>query len=204
MNITVFGASGRTGTHVVGKALDDGHRITAFVRDPAKLTLTHQELSVVKGDLFDLDDVEQSVKGADAVVSTIGQSRKGSRHTVANGTEKMVEAMTRQGVHRIVAVSTMGAGDSAKHIGFVMRTLLRTILRKQVMDHERQEGILRNSGLDWTVVRPGSLQNEPGTGHYQVGYDLGVGRIAREDIADFILTELKTGAHLHHTPSVIG
>jgi putative NADH-flavin reductase len=203
MNITVFGASGRTGTHVVRKALDDGHRVTAFVRDPTRLTLTHEELTAVKGDLFDLNDVEQAVKGADAVVSAIGQSRKGGRHTVTKGTEKMVEAMTRQGVKRIVAVSTMGAGDSAKHIGFVMRTLLRTILRKQVMDHERQEGVLRDSGLDWTVVRPGSLQNEPGTGHYQVGYDLGVGRIAREDIADFILTELTTNAHLYKTPSVI-
>jgi putative NADH-flavin reductase len=203
MNITVFGASGRTGTHVVRKALEDGHRVTAFVRDPAKLGQTREALTVVKGDLFDLSDVEKAVAGADAVVCAIGQSRKASRDTVAKGTEKMVEAMTRQGVKRMVAISTMGAGDSAKHIGFVMRTLLRTILRKQVMDHEHQEAVLRGSGLDWTVVRPGSLQMEPGTGHYQVGYDLGVGRIAREDVADFILAELKTGAHLRGTPSII-
>jgi putative NADH-flavin reductase len=115
----------------------------------------------------------------------------------------MVEAMKYQGVKRIVAISTMGAGDSAKHIGFVMRTLLRTILRKQVMDHERQEALLRDSGLDWTVVRPGSLQMEPGKGRYQVGYDLGVGRISREDLAHFILAELTAESHLHRAPSII-
>jgi putative NADH-flavin reductase len=203
MNITVFGATGRTGKHVVQKALEDGHRVTAFVRDPDKLGQSHEALTLLKGDLFDLDDVEKAVTGANAVVCAIGQSRKAGRNTMTRATEKMVEAMTRQGVKRIVAISTMGAGDSAKHIGFVMRTLLRTVLRKQVMDHERQEALLRDSGLDWTVVRPGSLQMEPGTGHYQVGYDLGVGRISREDVAHFILAELKAESHLRRAPSII-
>ncbi len=203
MHITVFGATGRTGNLVVQKALDDGHRVTAFVRDPDKLGQTHEALTVLKGDLFDPNDMETAVTGADAVVCAIGQRRGASRDTVTRATEKIVAAMKRQGVKRILAISTMGAGDSAKHIGFIMRTLLRTVLRKQVLDHEGQEALLRNSGLEWTVVRPGSLQMEPGKGQYQVGYDLGVGRIAREDLAHFILAELTAKSHLHRTPSII-
>ena len=169
MNIAVFGATGRTGSHVVRKALEQGHHVTALVRDPARLKDAHEKLAVRTGDVFAKDDVENAIRGADAVVCALGQSKKARRDTMAGGTEIIVEAMKRLGVQRIVAVSTMGAGDSAKHIGFVMRALLRTVLRKQVLDHERQEVVLRESGLDWTVVRPGSLQMEPGTGQYQVG-----------------------------------
>lgn len=203
MNLSVFGATGRTGSHVVRKALTQGHRVTALVRDPAGLVETHEKLTVITGDVFEAVDVEKTVRGADAVVCALGQSKKAPRNTMTRGTEMIVAAMKRLEVRRVVAVSTMGAGDSAKHIGFVMRALLRTILRKQVLDHEHQEAVLRESGLDWTVVRPGSLQMDPGTGRYQVGFDLGVGRIPREDVADFILAELIANAYLQKAPSII-
>ena len=79
MRVTVFGASGAIGRLVVQQLLDDGHNVTALVRAPGKLALTHADLTVVAGQLSDRDAVERAVSGVDAVISALGPSLKRSR-----------------------------------------------------------------------------------------------------------------------------
>jgi putative NADH-flavin reductase len=74
MSLTVFGATGGVGREVVTQALDDGRHVTAYVRNPAKLTVTHPNLTVITGELTDRDAVQRAVHGADTVISALGPS----------------------------------------------------------------------------------------------------------------------------------
>ncbi|MFC1670019.1 NAD(P)-dependent oxidoreductase [Spirochaetota bacterium] len=203
MKITLFGASGRTGGHVLKLALEKGHEITAFVRNSNKLNMEHKNLSICQGDAFNTEDVEKAVKGADAVLGTIGTTSRAESTTVSRAMENIIKAMEKHGVKRIISLSTMGAGESMDYIGLVWRIFLKLLLSGPIRDHERHEDLIRASSLDWTIIRPGALLSKPGTGRYTVGYNLGTGRICREDLAEFMVKQLETEEYLKMTPSII-
>ncbi|MCS6802484.1 MAG: SDR family oxidoreductase [Chloroflexota bacterium] len=192
MKIAVFGASGRTGRLVVDQALAAGHEVVAFVRDPAKLPLRHERLTLVQGDVTDLDAVRRAVAGVDAVIAALAPRREGPKEAVSRGIANILAAMQEARVRRIVISSGAGVPDPKDPPSFataVIRWLLRRIARPVIEDAARAVALLRASDRDWTVIRAPFLVDGPRTGRYRLGYfAAGFGaRISRADLADALL-----------------
>jgi putative NADH-flavin reductase len=198
MRLLVFGASGKTGREIVQQALERGHEVTAFVRRPEKFKLTHGQLSVVRGDVMDPASVDAAMRGRDAVLVALGHRRYlVPSKILSEGTRNIVNAMHKHDVRRLVCETALGVGDSTGRLG-VYYTLFCVpfILPFYWHDKGRQERVVRDSGLDWVIVRPGQLTNGRKRGQYKhgpkVGNYLWSVSISRADTADFMLNQ--TGA----------
>lgn len=205
MKIIIFGATGSIGSQLVEQALAQGHTVTAFTRDPAKLNIKHANLKVVQGDVMELTSVEKAIQGQDAVLCSIGAGKKGTVRS--EGTRYIVRAMERAGVQRFICQTTLGAGDSRGNLNFFWKYIIFGILlRDTLADHERQEQYIKQSKLDWTIVRPGAFVDGNHTGEYQQGFpgtDKTIKlKIFRADVADFMLKQLTDNLYLHKTPGV--
>jgi putative NADH-flavin reductase len=208
MKLTIFAATGGIGRQALEQAIAAGHEVTAVVRNPNKLS---REVRIVTADLAAPDPaaLESSVAGADAVLSGLGPRSLSEAGITSRGTEAIVQAMKATNVRRIVVVSAapISTVPSPGHPkppkrdlgeGFFMRNLLspliKTILRKHYADLALMEDILRDSGLDWTIVRPPRLTDKPLTGTYRTAYGQNLRRglfISRADVADLMLRVLK-------------
>lgn len=205
MKLLVIGASRGIGLNVVQQALQAGHNVTAVARHTDRLVMHHKRLKVIKGDILNKHIIEEAVNGQDAVCVTIGV--KPTRQLVSvfsQGTHNIVEAMKRASCKRLICVTGIGAGESKGHGGFLYDRIFHPLLLKNIYeDKDRQEAIVRESGLDWVIVRPGFLTNGPRTGRYRVLTNLNgvtAGRISRADVADFILRESREMRHRGQTP----
>lgn len=204
MKLIIFGATGTVGTLVVDQALEQGHEVTAFTRDPAKVERRHDRLAVVGGDVMNVEAVTDAVAGHDAVIVTLGAGRSGGVR--APGTRAIIDAMRATGVRRLIVQSTMGAGDSRSNLNFFWkRIMFGLLLRPAYADHQEQERIVRNSDVDWTIVRPGAFTDGPRTGAYrrEIGPDeKSQLKIARADVADFLLTQVDDDTYVRRTPAI--
>ena len=210
MNVLVFGASGATGREVVKQALDRGHSVRAFVRDPGKLQIKHARLATMVGDVTEYASVERAGRDADAVASALGSGNAlGPQPALIDGVRNIVQAMEQAGVRRLVYLSMLGVDGSGRQLGIVDRYIVLPILLRNVMrDHAKKEGIIKRSTLDWVVVRPPRLTNGPYTGSYRSGEDVRAGTllasISRADVADFMVKQLTDDRYVHRTPAVLG
>ncbi len=193
MKIAVFGATGGTGSEIVRQALAAGHEVTAFVRSPDKMAQQHAALHVVQGDVLDEAAVAQALAGQEAVFCAIGSSDLRRDDVRWRATQSIVRAMQQQGVPRLLLVSSLGAGDSRERVPLATRAFIATVLRSAIADHTRQEEIVQQSGLAWLIARPGGLIDGPPSGTYQVTTEGSIpsGRIARADVAGFLLGQLE-------------
>jgi putative NADH-flavin reductase len=197
MKIAVFGASGRTGREFVRQALDAGHEVTAFVRNPGAFELRHERLRVVVGDTMRDDaKVAEAVRGQDAVVSALGRRNSlKSANLFRTSLKSIVSAMERGGVRRLLVVSAFGVGESGRDAPLVSRIMFRLLLTDLFADKKASEEDLKRSSVDWTIAYPVMLTNGPLTGKYRVGERLvltGMPTIARADVAHFILSQLES------------
>jgi len=205
MNIIIFGATGTIGRRLVERALSEGHRVTAFARDPSVLQQNHEDLTPMAGDVLDPGAVADAVRGHDAVLIALGAGRKGTVRSV--GTGHVIAAMQRHGVRRLVCLSTLGAGDSYAPLTFFWkRIMFGLLLRQAYADHQAQEALVRQSGLDWVIVRPGAYTDGPATGAYRQGFpatawDLRL-KISRADVAGFMARQLTEDTYLHRAPGL--
>lgn len=207
MKIVVFGASRGVGLEVVRQALEAGHIVTAFVRSPEKFTVKDANLIVVKGDSMDTNAVEKVIAGQDAVISTLGPTRPPVPHMMETSAKNIVAGMKKHGVSRLV--STTGAGvrqpeDQPKFIDHFIGFLLNLLAKDVVLDSAANVKEIRESDLDWTVVRYPRLMDGEHRGRYQVGYvskSSGT-QLSRADGADFILKELTEIKWLKKLPVV--
>lgn len=205
MKIIIFGATGSVGRHLVEQALKGGHTVTAFARDPSRLGVTHANLAHRAGDVLDEDAVLDALAGQDAAIVALGAGRKGGVRMT--GTRNIVAAMRRHGVRRLVCASTLGAGDSYPALNFFWkRIMFGLLLRDAFADHQMQEDIIRQSDLDWVIVRPGAYTDGPATGAYKSGFDAaekGLSlKISRADVAGFMLRQLTGTTWLRQTPGL--
>lgn len=200
MKLTVFGASGGTGSQVVIQALGAGHDVVAVVRDPARLPDRHQNLTVVTADVLRPADIAEAVTGRDVVVSALGHSRRkqerktASRTLLADSARSITTAMRNTGSRRLVIVSASGPfpdeGDGLV-VRYVAKPLLiRTVFAVPWRDTAAMEEVVRASGLDWTALRPPRLTDKPLTGRYRTreGINLRGGLlVSRADVAHLAL-----------------
>lgn len=207
MRVIVFGATGTVGTHVIQQSLDKGYTTTAFCRHPDKLLVAHAKLHTVSGDVTRYEDVQRSIKNQEAVIIVLGSGKNRKGTVRSRGTQNVIQAMREHSVKRLVCQTTLGCGDSRSNLNFFWKHIMFGWFLKQVfLDHELQEEYVRNSGLDWTIIRPGAFTNGPNTGNYQHGFDAHETslklKIARADVADFALRQLATDRYLHQTPGL--
>jgi putative NADH-flavin reductase len=210
MKLLVFGATGGTGRQLVEQAIAQGHGVTAFVRKPAALDFAHPRLAIVQGDAMDAAAVERVVSGHDAVLSSLGAPATRTGTVRSEGTRNIVRAMARAGIRRFVCQTSLGYGDSRQVLDrmpfYFKHIIVPLLLRKAFADHARQEEEIKQSSLDWIIVRPANLIDGPRTGVYRHGFAASdttiAGRIARADVADFMLKQVADDTYLRQMPGL--
>ncbi len=191
MKLTVFGATGRTGTKVVRQGIAAGHEITAVAREPAKLG--ESKVRALRGDSTNAKTAEEAVAGADAVLSTLGHVRGSPPDLLSKSASNIVSAMSKQNVKRLVVLTNAVARDPTDRPGLYNRlllTLLTTFRGQMSWDTAEEARIISQSALDWTIVRAVRLTDGPMTKKYHAGpFDQSAGtRISRADAASFMIS----------------
>jgi len=205
--ILVLGATGGTGRLIVSQALARGYDVSALVRSPEKGS-DLKGAKVIVGDARDETALREALKGRDAVVSALGTPTSPFREVtlLSTATHALVSAMRIEQVSRLVCITGIGAGDSAGHGGFLFDNLIfPLLLRKVYADKNRQETIVRDSGLDWVLVRPSVLNDKPSRDGVRALTDLSSfhgGTISRADVANFVLDQVRDDAWVHRSPLI--
>lgn len=207
MKLTIFGATGRTGQHLVQQALQRGCAVTAFTRTPEKLQAGADNLEIVQGDVKDADQVKQAVAGADAVISVLGPTENKPVFAVTKGMEHILAAMKAHGVERLVMSAGAGVSDSRDGptlLNRLINFLLRLSARWVYEDMQRAVELVRASDLKWTVVRVPMLTDDEPSGRVKAGYvGKGMGmRVTRADLARFMLDQVDSEAYVREAPAV--
>lgn len=205
MKIAIIGASRGIGHALLKTALDEGHDVTALLRNPVRLTISAPRLHVIKGDILDPASTSAVVAGQDAICVCIGIAPTRKPVVVfSRGTQNVLDAMGPDSQQKLVTVTGIGAGDSKGHGGFLYDRITNPLLLKTIYaDKNRSEAIIKSSKAYWLIVRPGFLTNGPRTGKYRVVEDLSgvtAGKISRLDVADFILKQLAAPTCFGKTP----
>jgi len=204
-NIAVFGASGLTGQECVFQALKDGDVVVGLTRNPANVKipngsggvdadkpLTDDKLTMIGGDVTKAEDVAKVFENdIDGVIVTLGGKTSDVGDTMlTDGTNNIMNAMKEKGIKRIACLTSIGAGDSKDQAPFAFKILMMTVMKKIFNDKNNQEQAVKESGLEYVIVRPGGLTVEPPTGVINV-IDGEAGSIPRADVASFCLSAVK-------------
>jgi putative NADH-flavin reductase len=206
--VLIIGASGGTGRQLVAQALERGYAVTALVRDPSRLRIEHERLTIVQGDVLDNASVHAAMRGQQAVLCALGHRLYFQPTRILSaGTRNILEAMEAHGVRRIVCETSLGIGDSAGRLGlYYTLFVIPVILPFYYWDKTRQERAIAASDMQWVIVRPGVLTNGARQGDARHGRDVGsfvrTVRIGRADVADFMLNQLASDANLRTAPGV--
>ena len=210
--VLIIGASRGIGLETVKAALLAGHNVRALARSAARIPIQNPGLDRVAGNALDSSAIRSNLDGVDVVVQTLGVDvapRSIFERTTlfSQSTRILVDAMKAAGVKRLIAVTGLGAGNSRGHGGIIYDSVVFPLLLKRVYDDKDvQEWIIKSSGLDWTIVRPGLLTNRPATGHYRIltaAEDWRFGTISRADVADFIVRQIDDRKLIGTTPLLI-
>jgi len=210
--VLVIGASRGIGLATVRALLAAGHTVRALARRARDIAIEDARLEKLDGDALDRATVDRALAGVDAVIQSLGVAftpealLKGTT-LFSKATRILVDAMRAGGVRRLVVVTGFGAGDSRGHGGFLYDAVIFPLLLKRVYDDKDvAEQIVRASGLDWTIVRPGGLTNGPATGRYRVLVEPDswrAGMISRADVADFLAKQVADTAYFGKTPELV-
>jgi putative NADH-flavin reductase len=210
--LLVIGASQGIGLAAVKRALAAGHRVRAFARGAAAIPLQDPQLEKIAGDALDAESMATALAGSDAVIQSLGapknlQAILSGTTLFSRATRILIDAMRAGGPRRLVAVTGLGAGDSRGHGGLLYDAIAFPLILKRVYDDKDvQEQIIKASGLDWTIARPGLLTSGPATGRFRAltdPQDWRAGSISRADVADFLVREAFEGRYVRQTPLLI-
>jgi putative NADH-flavin reductase len=186
MKVLIIGATRGIGLQVLEQALAADHDVKVLARSPEKITVNYDRLKVVQGDIIDSQTVSSAIEGRDAIINCIG----------IMPTRKPVSVFSA-GIKNVLAA--MGPDRGNLLISVVQPLWLKTIYE----DKDREESLIRDSQINWIIVRPGFLTNRPMTGHYRVLTEISnvkAGKISRADVAHFILNQLDSSEYLGKTP----
>ncbi|MFB9845160.1 NAD(P)-dependent oxidoreductase [Mucilaginibacter ginsenosidivorans] len=209
LNLLVIGANGGIGRQTVELALNYGHNVTAILRNPAKLPLTHPNLTKIKGDIMKRETFEKYLENQDAVISAIGASGgiSGDAPTTlySQGNANLVHAMKNMEVKRAFFISASAVEISPVlpfYVRFAAKYILQKLLKHMYADLLRMEALVKESGLNWTIIRPPRLTDKAGTGKYRVAINNFLKNalsISRADVAHFMISNLSNEATYQST-----
>jgi len=208
VNILVIGSTGGTGRQIVVQGLDKGHLVTAFARKASKIKIKNERLKIVEGNVLDSDSLNEAIKGQDAVLCALGHKRWFyPTKILSNGTGNIINAMEKFNVKRFICETALGLGNSIFKMGlYYTLFVIPFILPFYYWDKRKQEAIIESSKLDWTIVRPGALNNRRGRGKYRHGMDIGnwfyTVRISRSDVAHFMISQLDEKGYIKSAPGI--
>lgn len=210
--VLVIGASQGIGLKTVAALLAAGHEVRALARHAHDIHIEDPGLEKRDGDALDAETIRNALEGVDAVIQSLGVSfgpeavLKGTT-LFSKATRLLVDAMRTAGVKRLLVVTGLGAGDSRGHGGFLYDSVVFPLVLKRVYDDKDiAEQIVRQSGLDWTIARPGILTDAPASGGYRVLVEPKSwrgGSIARADVADFLARQVSDTSLIGKTPVLI-
>jgi putative NADH-flavin reductase len=206
--VAIIGASHGIGLETLRLALERGHVVRALARSADGIPVRHANLEKIAGSALSEPDVDRAVAGADAVITVLGTPPTLSPvHLFSDTARTVIRSMANNKVDRLIAVTGIGAGDSKGVGGLLYAQLLQPIFLGTIYeDKDREEAIIRESGLAWTIVRPGFLTRFPARGGYRVLTEPDEwegGFITRADVADFLVKQIDDKAHVHETPLLI-
>ena len=209
MRILVIGASKGIGLETTRQALTAGYDVRALARSAASIPLSNSKLEKVQGDALNQQDVEAALAGVDAVIVTLGVSLGElikPVHLFSDATRVFIAAMKDKRVSRLICVTGFGAGDSRPRIDFLQRVPFQIVFGRAYDDKSLQEQMIKESGLDWTIARPGVLLNGPKTGRYKVLREPSEWRngiISRSNVAHFLVKQIEDRNFIGASPVLV-
>lgn len=211
MKVVILGATGFSGKSILDKALSMGHQVTVLVRDPSKLVGRHENLTIIPGDVLDRNKLAAALEKQDGVIQCLGVGGKGDGKPttfISDATKLIVEEMERHNVHRFIAMSNVGAGNSISFVpAFFSKWIVPYFMKwLQVIidDKNRMEPIIMNSRLDWTIVRCPNIVEKKAKGNCNATLD-GKGlklSVTLSDLAEFMVGQLTDKTYSRQAPSV--
>lgn len=213
MHLLLIGATGATGRHILTQALAEGHSVTALARDPTDLrNCPHPALHVVPGNVLIPDTLAAAMRNRrpDAVLVALSGAAGKHNTVLTSGTANIIWQMHQFSVQRLVVLSALGAGESRRELGWLTRWLLNPLFRPHRLQQKSdQESMVRSSGLDWVIVRPTALTDEPATGRVFAGVTLRdqpelYDSVSRADVAAFMLAQLRHDRWLRQPVALTG
>jgi putative NADH-flavin reductase len=205
VKVLIIGATGATGQILMREALAQGHEVTALARNPSAVAPEDHRPIVLQGNALEASSVEAAVAGQDAVLSALGTRSTRPTTLFSESTSNVISAMRQHGVRRLVCITGIGTGESKGHGGFLYdRIILPFVLKNVYEDKDRQEEAIKQSDLDWVIVRPARLTDEPAKGEYRVflGGSYTAKKISRADVAAFMLAQLTDDTYVRKMPVI--
>ena len=208
MKVAIFGASGGIGKHAVQHALKKGYEVNAVVRNPVRFTITHENLTLIEGEINDSTIIKEALNGCDAVIWCVGIPMKKYEGTPSlDGHKILLKTMHELGITRLIdwATPSVPFEKDKKSFITVVPGLLAGIALKQAKKEMIAIGeLVSNSGLDWTMVRFMAPKNTPYTGNVKVGYgDVKMSfAISREDIGAFMVEQVESRKYVCSMPII--
>jgi putative NADH-flavin reductase len=200
MNIFIAGANGGIGRQAVEQALQAGHRVTALVRNPAKLQLMHPNLNIIKGDIMQPESFADEMKGQQIVLSALGVSGGlfSDKPTTlySQGNANLLKAMEQHGVKRIICISASAVEISPVipwYVRLVASYVIQKLLKHMYADLRRMEAIIKDSSAEWTIIRPPQLTDKPLTGNYRTAVNRFLKnclQVSRADVSHYMVSNL--------------
>lgn len=209
--ILVIGASKGIGEEVVKTALAKGLAVRAFARSADKMAITDPNFEAVVGDATKPEDLDPALDGVDAVFHTIGVPKGPGfifkpTTVFSDSARALLPGMEARGIKRLLAVTGYGAGDGEQALSSFEKLPFKAIFGRAYADKSVQEDLIKASGLDWTIARPGVLTYNPASLAYKVliePKDWRNGLVSRADVADFLVNSFLDGTHIHQTPVIV-
>lgn len=210
MNITIFGGTGVSGLLTIKEALESGYHVTVFARNTEKISFQHKNLHIIKGELYEADKVNQAIIGADAVITLLGPMNFDKSLPISNGAKLIIKSMRQNNVKRLIAAVSSSFRDPKDKFHFWIDFgvwVLKIIARNSILkDIEELGKTVKDSKLDWTMVRLPKLSNQKPKGKFNVGYS-GDGKVknfwlSRADLASFLIKQVDDRTYLHQAPIV--
>jgi putative NADH-flavin reductase len=193
MKIAVIGAGAGIGLQTVLQALEKGHSVTALSTDTSTIP-NHQLLTKINGSATIAADLNQAIKGADAVLITVGTKNKKATTLFSDIAKALIKATSElKLLSPVITVTGFGSGESKNYLTFFMRTVIQLFLKEQYINKTLMEELISNSSINWEIVRPGMLTNGPLTKTYsalpKLYKGMKVGKISRKDVAHFLIEQ---------------
>lgn len=208
MKLLIIGGTGKTGRELIKQGLDRGYSITAIARKPENIKHSNPNLKVLKGDVLIPESIEKGVQGQDVVLSALGHKRFFIKTNIlSKGTKNVINAMKKHNVKRFICITSLGVNDSRFKLGLYYTLFtIPIILLFYFLDKSKQEKLIMNSNLDWTIIRPGQLTNGKKRINYKHGPFVGsyilTRMISRASVAHFMLNQIEDQTYLRMTPGI--